>query len=137
MLQAMHAVLDGLLNLINHSWPPDDWNKVDDCPDHTAVYGVEMSSQEIQNHPDYIPPENQSSQMPTDHKEQLKTMYPGCFDGIGKFKDYKYHISIEENAKPVIHSVRKVALALQHKLKKELESLVEQGIVTPVEGPTD
>ena len=70
-------------------------------------------------------------------KEQLKNMYPECFDGIGKFKDYKYHISIEENAKPVAHPARKVALALQQKLKQELESLVEQGIITPVEGPTD
>ena len=70
-------------------------------------------------------------------KEQLETMYSECFDGIGKFKDYKYHVSIEENAKPVIHLTRKVALALQPKLKKELESLVEQGIITPVEGPTD
>ena len=64
-------------------------------------------------------------------------MYPECFNGIGKFKDYKYHISIEENAKPVVHPARKVALALQPKLKKELESLVKQGIITPVEGPTD
>ena len=70
-------------------------------------------------------------------KEQLKNMYPECFDGIGKYKDYKYHISIEENAKPVAHPARKVALALQPKLKKELEPLVEQGIVTPVEGLTD
>ena len=52
-------------------------------------------------------------------------MCPECFNDIGKFKDYKYHISIEENAKPVIHTARKVALVLQPKLKKRLESLVE------------
>ena len=48
-------------------------------------------------------------------KEQLKNMYPECFVGTDKFKDYKYHISIEENAKPVVHPARKIALALQPK----------------------
>ena len=38
--------------------------------------------------------------------------------------------------KPVVHPGRKVALALQPKLKKELESLVEHGIITLVVGPT-
>ena len=56
---------------------------------------------------------------------------------MGKFKDYKYHISIKENAKSVVHPARKVAFTLQPKLKKELESLVEQCIITPVEGPTN
>ena len=116
----------------------DEWNKVDDCPDPTAEYGVEISSWEIQNNPDYIPSETDLHKCQLIiNKEQLKTMYPEYFDGIGKFKDYNYHISIEENAKPVIYPIRKVALALQSKLKKELESLVEQGIITPAEGPTD
>ena len=51
----------------------------------------------------------------------MKNMYPEYFDGIGKFKDYKC-ISIEENAKPVVHPAGKIALALQPKLKKELVS---------------
>ena len=81
-----------------------------DCPDHTAVYGVEMSSQ---NHPDNIPPETDLHKCPPImNKEQLKTMYPECLNGIGKFKDYRNHISVEEKAKPLIHPARKVALAL-------------------------
>ena len=80
-----------------------------------------MSSPEIQNYPDNIPPATDLHKcLPITSKEQLKTMYPEYFDGIGKYKDYKYHISTEENAKPVIHPARKVALALQLKLKKEL-----------------
>ena len=47
-------------------------------------------------------------------KEQLKTMYPECFDGIGKFNDYKYLISKEDNAKPVIHPARKVVLVIMN-----------------------
>ena len=59
-------------------------------------------------------------------------MYPKCFDDIGKFKDFEYH-----NVQPVKHSARKVALSVQPKLKKELKSLVEQGIIMPVDGPHD
>ena len=111
---------------------------MNDCQDHTAVHGVERSSPVIQNHLDYIPLKTDLHKCPLiTSKEHLKNMYPECFDGIGKFKDYKYHISIEGNAKPVVHPARKVVLALQPKLKKELESLVEQGIITPVEGPSN
>ena len=111
---------------------------MNDCQVYTAVHSVERSSPVIQKHPDYIPLKTDfhKCQLITS-KEQLKNMYPDCFNGIGKFKDYKYHIGIEENAKPVVHPARKVALALQPKLKKELESLVEQDIITPVEDPTN
>ena len=71
-----------------------------DCQDYTAVHGVEMSSSVIQNHLDYMPFETDLHKCPPiTSKEQLKNMYPECFDGIVKFKDYKYHISLEENAK--------------------------------------
>ena len=59
-------------------------------------------------------------------------MYPECFYGIGRFKDYEYHFTIEDNAKPVSHPLRNIPLALQHKLNKELDEMVEQGIATPV-----
>ena len=96
-------------------------NQMANCQDHTAVHGVETSSPVIQNHLDYIPFETDLHKCPPImSKEQLKNMYPECFTGIGKFKNYKYHISIEENAKSVVHPARKAALALQPKLKKEL-----------------
>ena len=63
-------------------------------------------------------------------------MYPECFYGIGKFKDYEYHITLEDNAKPVIHPPRKTPLALQPKLHKEFDEMVEQGIITPGNGPS-
>ena len=49
-------------------------------------------------------------------------MYPECFTGIGTFKNYKYHIELDKNAKWVVHPERKIALALIPKLDKELES---------------
>ena len=90
----------------------DEWNQMDNCQDHTAVHGVGMSSPVIPNHLDYIPLETDLHKFPLImSKEWLKNVYLECFDGISKFKDYKYHISIGENAKPVVHPARKVALA--------------------------
>ena len=63
-------------------------------------------------------------------------MYPECISGIGKFKDCEYHITLEDNAIPVIHPPRKIPLALQPKLDKELDEMVEQGIITPVNRPS-
>ena len=44
---------------------------------------------------------------------------------------------LEDNAKPVIHPPRKIPLTLHPKLDKELDEIVEQGIITPVNGPSD
>ena len=51
-------------------------------------------------------------------------MYPECFYAIGKFKDYEYHITLEDNTKPVIHPPSKIPLALQPKL--ELDEMVNK-----------
>ena len=52
-------------------------------------------------------------------------MYPEYLYGVGKFKDYENHITLEDNAKPVIHPLSKMSLALQPKLDKELDEMVE------------
>ena len=71
------------------------------------------------------------------NKEALMEMYPECFTGIGKFKDFEYHINVDKNVKPVVHAPWKIALSLQGKLEKELEEMVRQGIIAPVEGHSD
>ena len=65
-------------------------------------------------------------------------MYSVCFSGVGKFKNKEYHIKFGGNAKPLVHQVRKIALALRGKLEKELQNMVEQGITSPVcDGESD
>ena len=44
---------------------------------------------------------------------------------------------MDKNVKPVVHAPRKLALSLQGKLEKELEEMVRQGIIAPVEGHSD
>ena len=101
--------------------------------DQLAIHEIQTSHEDIKAHPDYISVETDyPSQPPILNKEQLRLMYLECFYGIGKFKDYEYHITLEDNAKPVIHQPRKIPLALEPKLDKELDEMVEQGIITPI-----
>ena len=64
-------------------------------------------------------------------------MYPECFSGVGKFKDFQYYINIDKNVRPVLHASCKIALSLHNKLEKELEEMVKQSIIAPVEGQSD
>ena len=51
-------------------------------------------------------------------KEQLKCMYPEFFDGMGKLKNFEYHIELDPKFKPRIQIPHKVALSLEPRLKK-------------------
>ena len=102
-----------------------------------AIPEIQTSPEELKAHPDYILAETDYHlQPPILNKEQLRCMYPKCFYGIGELKDYEYYIALEDNAKPVINPPRTIPLALQPKLVKELDEMVEQGIITPVNGPS-
>ena len=61
-------------------------------------------------------------------------MYPECFSGVGKFKNFGHHINIDKNVRPVVHAPCKTVLSLQNKLEKELEEVFKQGINAPFEG---
>ncbi|KAI0230692.1 Retrovirus-related Pol polyprotein from transposon 17.6 [Lamellibrachia satsuma] len=63
--------------------------------------------------------------------------YSDLFDNtLGKLP-VKYKITIDPSITPVIRPVRSVPVALKQKLKSELEVMVEKGIITPVNEPTD
>ena len=112
------------------------WYYMDEL-NQLAIHEIWNSPADLKAHPDYISAETgYHLQPPILNKEQLRHMYPECFYGIGEFKDYEYHITLEDNAKPVIQPPRKTPLALQPKLDKELDEMVEQGIIIPVNGPS-
>ena len=70
-------------------------------------------------------------------REQLRAMCPECFTGIGTFKDYRYQIELDKIAKPVVYPVRKVALTLIPRIDKGLDIVLADGIIEPVDEPTD
>ncbi|GBN62739.1 Uncharacterized protein K02A2.6, partial [Araneus ventricosus] len=55
----------------------------------------------------------------------------------GEFPDELYHITLKDNAIPVIHPPRRVPQALQPKLKETLDKLEKEKIVSKVNKPTD
>ncbi len=69
---------------------------------------------------------------PVEHFEEFKD----CFEGIGCFPG-EYRITVNPDVPPVVHPPRRVPVALQDKLKKELDTLVSQQIIAPVTKPTD
>ncbi|XP_071629550.1 LOW QUALITY PROTEIN: uncharacterized protein [Temnothorax longispinosus] len=68
--------------------------------------------------------------------EDLVKEYKKIFSGIGCFSK-PYHIKLKENAQPVIHPTRRVALSLLPKLKECLDELVKLKIIEKVEEATD
>ena len=62
--------------------------------------------------------------------------FPGCFQGLGKLKDHKVKIHIDETVPPVAQSSRRVPFSPRGKLENKLDELVEMGVIEAVEGPT-
>lgn len=63
--------------------------------------------------------------------------YPDVFsDTLGRLPGC-VHFEVDESAAPSIAPSRRVPLALREPLKKELKKLVELGVITPVDEPTD
>ncbi|XP_048583876.1 uncharacterized protein K02A2.6-like [Nematostella vectensis] len=85
------------------------------------------------------PAEIRPAQVPKDDPEAkaaLLRQYVDCFEGIGCFSG-EFHITLDPTVPAVVHPPRRVPEALQEPLRKELESLVQQGIITKVDEPTD
>ena len=68
-------------------------------------------------------------------KKQLIQQHTDCLEGIGCFHG-EFHITLDPTVPPVIHPPRRVPAALSGPLKKELDSLVAQGIISKVDEPT-
>ena len=63
-------------------------------------------------------------------------MSENLFKGIGKLKDYKLKLHINPEVKPVAQPVRRIPFALRSKVEEEIQKLLEQDIIEPVQGPT-
>ena len=73
---------------------------------------------------------------PLNTKEDLIKAYPDRFEGIGHFPG-TYHITLCSDVKPVIHAPWKCPIAMQPLVWEKLDEFMEQGIIIPVEEPTD
>ncbi|XP_054769307.2 uncharacterized protein K02A2.6-like [Lytechinus pictus] len=68
--------------------------------------------------------------------QDLVAAYPDQFQGIGRFPG-EYHITLEENAEPVVHPPRKFPIHLRDELKEELDRMESIDVIKKVSKPTD
>ncbi|XP_015779103.1 PREDICTED: uncharacterized protein K02A2.6-like [Acropora digitifera] len=72
-----------------------------------------------------------------DYKTKIASKHPQLFTGLGQMRE-TYTITLKEDAKPFAISVpRKVPLPLFQKTKHELDRMLETGVISPVDQPTD
>ena len=62
--------------------------------------------------------------------------YIELFTGLGCFSK-PYDAQIEPGAKPFIHPLRRVPISLQEKLKKKLDEMESEGVISKMDEPTD
>ena len=67
--------------------------------------------------------------------KDLVELYPDQFDKIGKFPG-QYHISLQEDAQPVVHAQRKFSIHLRDQLKEQLDDMEKSKVITKVQQPT-
>ena len=60
--------------------------------------------------------------------------YCDCFGQLGLLLE-KYHIRVNTDISPVIHSARRINLALRDKVDTELDKMLKLGITVPVNEP--
>ncbi|KAK3709526.1 hypothetical protein QZH41_006764 [Actinostola sp. cb2023] len=65
------------------------------------------------------------------NKQDAITQYPDCFNGIGKFQG-EYHITLDPSVPPVVHPQRRVPISLKDDIKKELDEMVANDIITKI-----
>ncbi|XP_028411133.1 uncharacterized protein K02A2.6-like [Dendronephthya gigantea] len=69
--------------------------------------------------------------------DDILNHYPDLFSGLGCIQSVgKHHIEVDPNIKPVIHPPRKVPAALRHRILKELERMVDLGVIEKQSEPT-
>lgn len=65
---------------------------------------------------------------------QFQSQYPSVFsDELGTFTKYKIKLHLKQDVKPFFFKARRMAFALREKVDKELDRLVGEGILKPVE----
>ena len=68
-------------------------------------------------------------------KDEIVSQYSECFEGLGRIAE-PYHIKIDKEAEPVIHPPRKIPQALRERVKEELDSMEQSGVIEKVHEPT-
>ena len=69
-------------------------------------------------------------------KEQILSKYPDIFEAIGRFPSLAYHIQVNLNILPKQTPCRPVPIHLKEAFKKEIDKMLQAGIIKPVKEAT-
>ena len=69
-------------------------------------------------------------------KEQILSNYPDIFEGIGRFPALPYHIQVNPNITPKQTPWWPVPIHLKEAFKKEIDKMLQAGIIKPVKEAT-
>ena len=78
----------------------------------------------------------QHSHIPRDMSTRLIKEHSNLFQGVGKLKDAKIHLYIDENVRPVAQTARRLPFHMRKSIDKALDELEENGIIEEATGPT-
>ena len=68
--------------------------------------------------------------------QDLLAKFSNCFGELGMLPR-EYHIMLKDDVKPVDMPPRKIPIALKDQLKDELDIMVKNGVIIPIQEPTD
>ena len=68
--------------------------------------------------------------------QDLLTKFSNCFGELGMLP-CEYHIMLKDDVKPVVMPPRQSPIALKDQLTVELDIMVKNGVITPIQEPTD
>ena len=66
----------------------------------------------------------------------LTSMYPDRFEGIGNFEG-TYHIVTDPTIPPVVHAPKRPPISMIREIKEELDQMERTGVIEKVTEPTD
>ena len=73
---------------------------------------------------------------PIKNKDDLRSMYPECFDNSDKhFLDFEYEIKVDDNVKPCIHAQRR--MPIEPRVRRKLDAMVRDNVIVKVDEPTE
>lgn len=71
------------------------------------------------------------------HLYEVAEPFRDVFCGLGKLGNFTYHMKLKSPARGVVRPARKVPLALQEKVKAELDKMKSDGVIREVTDPTE
>ena len=76
-----------------------------------------------------LPPVDVNLKLRSDCKAHVMELYPDLFNGVGTIQGAKVKLDIDPNVPPVVQPPRKIPSAMVETLKKEIDCMLNLGVI--------